>query len=179
MDAEFWKYLWQGLGAGVGVFLGVVAGTAINLRIDRWKEQKYKAQRRKNLLFECELNLQHVARWLNTLEDYRRTVVEDRIHQFSGYFDLTRGLSQTASGMYSDGSLFEFLEHEDIAKLQGMYADFTVGMETTLNNRVQGFKNIFGTENYVRANVAFDIDVWEARFKPHKELLERLIQKLS
>ena len=118
-------------------------------------------------------------RWLNILEDYRRTVVEDRIHQFSGYFDLTRGLSQTASGMYSDGSLFEFLEHEDIAKLQGMYADFTAGMETTLNNRVQGFKNIFGTENYVRANVAFDIDVWEARFKPHKELLDDLIQKLS
>ena len=106
-------------------------------------------------------------------------MIEDRIFQFSGYFDLTRGLSQTASGMYSDGSLFEFLEHEDIAKLQGMYADFTVGMETVLNNRVQGFKNIFGTENYVKANVAFDIDVWEARFRPHKELLERLVQELS
>ena len=179
MDAESWKYLWWGIGAGVGVFLGVIAGTAINLCIDCWKERKYKAQRRQNLLFECELNLQHVARWLNTLEDYRRTVVEDRIHQFSGYFDLTRGLSQTASGMYSDGSLFEFLEHEDIAKLQGMYADFTIGMETTLNNSVRDYQKSFSTQNYNKGTVTFNIDVWERRFRPHKELLERLIENLS
>ena len=67
MDAEFWKYFWQGLGIVVGVFFGVVAGTAINLSIDWWKARKDKAQRRKNLLFECELNLQHVTKGCHQL----------------------------------------------------------------------------------------------------------------
>ena len=179
MDAESWKYLWWGIGAGVGVFLGVVAGTAINLSIDWWKERKYKTQRRKNLLFEFELNLQHVTKWLDTLEDYRKTVVEDRILQFSGYFDLTRGRSQTANWMYNDGSLFEFLTHEDIVQLQDMYANFTPGTEAILNNSVRDYQSSFGTQNYNKGTVTFNIDVWEKRFKPHKELLERLIQKLS
>ena len=179
MDAESWKYFWQGFGIFVGVFFGVVAGTAINLVIDWRKERKYKIQRRKNLLFECELNLQHITRWLNTLEDYRRTVVEDRIFQFNGYFDLTRGLYQTASEMYKDGSLFEFLTHEDIAQLQGMYADFTVGMETILNNSVRDYRNSVGTQNYRKGDVAFSIELWEKRFKPRQELLESLVKKLS
>ncbi len=179
MDAESWKYFWQGFGIFVGVFFGVVAGTAINLVIDWRKERKYKIQRRKNLLFECELNLQHITRWLNTLEDYRRTVVEDRIFQFNGYFDLTRGLSQTANEMYKDGSLFEFLAHEDIAQLQGMYVNFTSGAEDMLNNSVRDYKNIFGTGNYNKGTVTFSIEWWENQFKPCKQLLERLIQKLS
>ncbi len=179
MDAESWKYFWQGFGIVVGVFFGVVAGTAINLSIDWWKEQKYKDQRRKNLLFECELNLQHVTRWLKALEDYRKAVVEDRILQFGGYFDLTRGLSQTASEMYRDGSLFEFLTHEDIDQLQGMYTNFTIGAETVLNNSVRDYRNSFGTQNYRKGDVTFSIELWEKRFKPHEELLESLVKKLS
>ena len=179
MDAESWKYLWQGLGTGVGVFLGAVAGAAINLCIDRWKERKYKAQRRKNLLFECELNLRHITKWLNTLEDYRKAVVEDRILQFSGYFDLTRGRYQTANWMYNDGSLFEFLTHEDIVNLQDMYADFTAEMGNVLNSSVRDDKNIFNTENYDKGTVTFNINIWEERFKSHKKLLEDLIEKLS
>ena len=113
-DAVYLNYVVQGF----GVFLGVIAGTAVTLLVQYLIQYKDIQQQTKNLKFELELNVGKIDAWLDELGKYRNAVNGDALHNYFGYFDLSRTVSNTTSTMFISGRLYKKLTHDQIGQLQ-------------------------------------------------------------
>lgn len=168
---------------GFGVFLGVIAGIAITM-ITQWVSERVKeSQKVKNLKFEFELNVKKINKWLEEINEYRNAVNGDALNNYSGYFDLSRFVTVTASNMFLSGLLYKYLDHDAIGKLQVIYSEFSLAWENILNNQVTQNKTKAAGDMTAwpqhKSKVVADVNFWENKFKEHKKTLEDILKKLA
>ena len=131
-DAVYLNYVVQGF----GVFLGVIAGTAVTLLVQYLIQYKDIQQQTKNLKFELELNVGKIDAWLDELGKYRNAVNGDALHNYFGYFDLSRTVSNTTSTMFISGRLYKKLTHDQIGQLQAVFSTLSFNGERYMNEQV-------------------------------------------
>ena len=151
-----------------------MAGTAVTILTHWIINKSNEKQNTKNLKFEFELNIGRIEKWLEEIQQFRNAVNADDLNQYYGYFDLSLAVSITANDLYQSGLLYKYLNYEDIARLQVIFADLSITGEQVLNQRIQQLK-----EDFNKADANLSINFWENKFKEHRKTLNELSKKLS
>lgn len=184
-DAVYLNYVVQGF----GVFLGVIAGTAVTLLVQYLIQYKDIQQQTKNLKFELELNVGKIDAWLDELGKYRNAVNGDALHNYFGYFDLSRTVSNTTSTMFISGRLYKKLTHDQIGQLQAVFSTLSFNGERYMNEQVTTRIRMFNAcraENRMdywtttgKSEVVRDINFWEQKLTAHREEMKNINQGLT
>lgn len=172
---------------GFGVFLGVIAGVAINLLTQFLINKHNEKSKINNLRFELKLNIEKIDSWIEEITRYRNALNSDTLHLYFGYYDLSKFVSVTANELFANGTLYKYLIHGDIGKIQVIYWEFSLNGENFINNQVNQNKEIFGhikadaTKDLYefKTKVVQDINFWEEKFKLHKKTIEEILSKLG
>lgn len=167
---------------GFGVFLGVVAGVIV-MHISQWLNERLKEKQKvKNLKFEFMLNIKKIDSWLEEIGKYRNAVNGDTLQTYFGYFDLSRFVSVTANDMFLSGLLYKYLEHDDIARLQPIYAEFSLPWENMLNQQITTFRELavdYSSWLITKPQVVSHVNFWEGKLREHQRTLEEVLKKLE
>ena len=174
---------------GFSVFLGVLAGTVVTILAQWFFASRAETQQTKNLKFELELNKAKIDTWLEELEKYRHAVNGDALHNWSGYFDLGKVVSVTATAMFASGLLYEALDKDDIAALQELFHELSPAGEQYINNRLGEYRRTFTTcrakslmNDWVqihKPDAVSQADFWEKKFCDHRKKVQEIIGKLQ
>ena len=146
---------------GFGVFLGVIAGTAVTLLTQWWMQRRTEKQQTENLKFELKLNIAKIEAWILELEGFRNAVNGDALHEWFGYFNLSRTISPTANSMFLSGLLYKKLTRERIGDLQGVLAELSLTGEQYMNARLGESRQAF-----IGCREAGNMAAWTTNFKP-------------
>ena len=134
---------------GFGVFLGVVAGVFVTLGV-QWANIRFKRTKHiERLAFEFSFNVKKLDGWIDELTKYRNAINGDTLSTYYGYFDLSRAIYPTANELFQNGTLFDLLSTDDIAKLQVIASELSVSGETNLNNKIKQHKTNFNKQEAV------------------------------
>lgn len=174
------QYFVQGLGVAVGVVIGTIVGTIINLALFKYGAYTLKKQRVKNLEFEFRFNIRKIDDFINELVKYRNAVNGDNLNKYYGYFNLAAVIYPTMNAMYNDGSLYDYVDYEDIVKLQQFVAHYSLTFQERLNYQINWAKRKQkqSGEQYTKAEIVSDIDFWDNIFDEDKNSLNTILKKL-
>lgn len=164
---------YNGLGIAVGVLVGILAGTGVTLFVqfvNQWRLEKLWLG---YLKYEISLNIQKIDAWQQELGRYRNAVHANNLAMYPGYFDLSRFLTVTVNNLLNAGLLYKHLGYQDIGKLQAASGEFSVFVESYMNNQIQQNK-----AQFVQSKAAQDVDFWEGKFSEHKDALQQIVAKL-
>lgn len=174
---------------GFGVFLGVLAGTAVTI-LAAWLIKRHgEKQQKVNLLFELELNVRKIDVWLEEIGKLRNAINGDAMHQYCGYFDLSRILSVTCYNMFQSGLLYKYLDHDAIGTLQVIFSEFSHHGEQYFNNQInqitQSFNNAYAQDQGQQWLIADKaaavgiVDFWENKLIAHKQSFHEIVTELK
>jgi len=161
-----------------GVFAGIIAGVVIHLGIDAIRNCRFKKKAKNNLKFEIDFNISKIDSFFKELEKYRNKVNGDSLYNYFGYFPLSKVIITTMIQVFLDRSIYEYLSHENIGKLQNFLSDFSSGSEQYINNQIRWNRENFNKSG-VKQLAIEDIDFWEKRFKDSKQDLQAVKEKLK
>ena len=164
---------------GVSVFVGIIAGIGVQIGVEYIKGRKRIKQECENLKFEIICNISKIDKWLESLVDLRNKTNSDRIHEFSGYFNLASTIFCTANRMLQSGTLYKCLSEKNIDKLQSNTTYLSFSGESIINNQFNQHKQAMLSGFYNKANASTDIDSWEQVLKDCKNNFEEIIKELS
>ena len=174
---------------GFGVFLGVIAGTTVTLLAAIFFQLRNQKQQVKNLRFELELNIRKIDGWLDDLQSFRNAINGDTLHNYFGYFDLSRAVSGTANAMFLSGMLYKKLTHDQIGALQEIFNHFSLFGEQYMNNQIAQAKQAFEqcrSENNMefwttqqKPEAVGIVDFWEGKFQDHRKALDQIVKSLK
>jgi hypothetical protein len=174
---------------GFGVFLGVIAGTAVTVLAGVWFQRRNETQQTGNLLFELELNIQKIDKWLEEVQCYRNAVNGDCLHTYFGYFDLSRIVSVTANAMFQSGLLYKKLGKGQIGQLQVIFSEFSLHGEQYINNQITQAKQVLeqcrtasGIASWTsgfKPEAVRNVDFWEKKFQEHRKSLLQIVGALK
>ena len=173
---------------GFGILVGILVGTAINLRVEQYRQKSNEQQMIANFIFELNFNIKKIDTWMEEISNYRNAVTYDELEQYYGYFDLTNVISVTANQLFVTGNLYKYLDHGDIGELQVIFAEFSPNGADQISKQIAQNK-----ANYVAAltperaalkedykTVALgDVDYWERKFKKHRKTLSDILRKMG
>ena len=88
------------------------------------------------------------------------------------------------SQMFLYGTIYQYLDHDDIANLQYFATNFSLVSENSINNQVNWNKqNFYGADGAVNLEIKqgaiASIDLWEALFKESKKNLRAIKKKID
>ena len=166
-------------GAFTGVLFGIIAGVGIHLIVGAIKERRIREKVKENLKFEIDFNIKRIDYFLKELVKYRNKVNGDSLNNYFGYFHLSRVITTTMSQMFLYGTIYQYLDHDDIGKLQNFASYFSLASENSMNNQINWNKqNFFRANGTVDVNIkqyaTANIDLWEAIFKQSKKHLKAI-----
>ncbi|WP_144302182.1 hypothetical protein [Oceanidesulfovibrio indonesiensis] len=160
------------LSTGLGAFLGVLSGLIVNIVTHIHFNRKEQQRQLKNARFELEFNKTKVDEWLGYVERFRGCVVSETPERFYHYFDFTKAPTPTLVNLYQTGKLYEYLDHEDIAKLLKIDSKRNLDYENFFNAKVEEQKNTTDKQEALKA-----ADVWENMFKEDRKMLLEVLNK--
>lgn len=175
MNFGFWPAFW---GILSGIIVGAIIDFLANFLIDHSKECKEKKNRKKNFKFELDYNVAHVDKVLKEMTKYRNAANGDKLYSFYWLVPLSRVLSYTVNSMFQDGSIYDLLENEDIARLYEFFSDFSIGTENYLRDQLRWNKGNWEQRGVKQKTIA-DIDFWEGKFSAHKKSLKGIKSKVN
>ena len=174
---------------GFGVFLGVLAGTAVTILTGWLMKRHGEKQQKVNLLFELELNVRKINVWLEEIGKLRNAINGDAMHQYCGYFDLSRIVSVTCNNMFQSGLLYKYLDQDAIGTLQVIFSELSLHGEQYLNNKInqiiQSFNNAYAQDQGQqwpiadKADAVETVDFWENKLIAHKQSFHEIVTKLK
>lgn len=161
-----------------GVFAGIMAGVVIHLAVEAVKNYRIQKRMKNNLKFEIGFNIGRIDSLLQELSKYRNKVNGDALYSYFGFFHLSKMIKTTMLQMFFTGSIYKYLKHDEIGKLQNFDSFFSLGTEQFMNNQVNWNRAHFG-EPGVKQLAIHDIDYWEGKFNSNKEDLQSVKNRLS
>ncbi len=172
----------RGFGIVVGVITGVIAGTLVTVSIgyiEKWKNQK---QRKENLKFEFEFNIDQIKSFKAELKNYLDATTGDALQTYFPYFALSKLILPTVQSMYADGSLYKFFtEPNDLVKLQKALNKYTPEWEADFNKKIKDNTEICGTEQWAidKPEIVANIRFLDGCFQEDIDTLEAFIKKVQ
>lgn len=173
---------------GLGVALGIIAGAFATFLVGLYKQRRKETQQTRNLRFELELNVKKLKVWLGEIEKYRNAVNGDSMHNYFGFFDISKAVLVTANAMFQSGLLYKRLDHCQIEKLQTFGTEFSAFGEQVLSNQVNETReslvqcreerNMDRWTATLKPAAVANVDFWERKFKEHEQALEQIIESL-
>ncbi|MDQ1351949.1 MAG: hypothetical protein QG657_2255 [Acidobacteriota bacterium] len=158
---------------GIFIFLGIIAGTAVNALTQVFFARKNRKKQLRNLKFEIEMNIKKIDKWLEGINEYRNAVNSDALNVFYTYFDFSKFITVTAVSMFQNGTLYNYLDHEDIGDLQVIFNDFSLVGENIINNQI-----IQNKSNFNKTTAISNVNYWEKTIKSHKVKLREILSRL-
>jgi hypothetical protein len=159
---------------GISILFGFIGGTAINAITQLILERKKNNKQLKNLRFEVDLNIKKIDVWFKELNKYRNAVNSETMYLYFSYFDFSRFITVTADNMFREGTLYNYLNHEDISNLQIIFSEFSLGWENIINDEVKHYRDEF---DKVKATAS--VNFWEEKLGHHKETLQGILATLK
>ena len=123
---------------GLGIAGGLIAGVLVSLLVKFYQQRRKEVEQTRNLRFELELNVTKIMAWLEEIGKYRNAVNGDSLHNYFGYFDLSRALFVTANQMLQSGLLYKKLSHDEVGQLQNIAVDLSLSGEQLLSKNRSG-----------------------------------------
>ncbi len=164
----------SGFFQGLWILLGVIIGIVIELSVKWINRRCDEKQTLKNLKFEFEVDIKKIDKWLEEISRYRNAVNLNAMHTWFGYFDLSRFIYPTANAMFLNGLLYKYLTKEEIGKLLVICSEFSLAWEVFLNNQIKENRT-----NFDQPRVGQEINMWETKFRDHKQTLEDILRRLN
>ena len=170
----------QGIIYGISVFVGIIAGIGVTMGVDYYKERKYNANDKKNLIFEIKCNLSKIEKWLEMINELKNYVNSDRINLFSGYFNFSSTLFTTMNKLLQDGRIYTLLTYDGIEKIQENGAYLSLAGENMFYNQIMQYKQaIWSNPTYTKQSASNDIDFWDKSLKKCKSNFEEILKELK
>lgn len=164
-------------GAFFGVFSGIIAGVAIYLIIGQINRCILKRNAIANLKFEIEYNIKHIDFLLKELQKFRNKVNADSIESYYGTFPLSKIIMTQVAQMFLDRSIYKYLKHEDIGKLQTFSKYFTIEGERTISEFIKYYKANYKPE--MKKQISKDIEDFEKILEVSKVDLQSIQEKFK
>ena len=178
----------EGLGTGLGVLLGIVVGVVISVCVQQWERRRAHKAQFDNLIAEMRFNISKIEGWHTELARYRTAIIEDRLHEWIGYFDLRSSIFRVADTVLASGLIYEKLDFEHVKGLQAAATDLSAnGMEYMnrqfANERsiAQGLFQKMDNPGWMqRKPEALRLgDFWKAKLDEHRATLTVAIDALG
>ncbi len=111
------------------------------------------------------------------------------MHTWFGYFDLSKTVSPTATGMFASGLLYKTLTHRNIENLQRVLWALSPAGEKFMNEQLRDMRNTFvqlQTRNAsavwlstIKPRAAGLADYWERDLKEHRARLIEIVSAIG
>jgi hypothetical protein len=172
---NFWSYFFS-------VLAGIVAGTGITLFV-HWILNRLAVKRDlKNLVYEINFNLGRIDELEKELEKYRNALNAKTLKSYFPNLTMSRVITTTLFKMFVNASIYRFLDHEDILKLQLFTVNISGPQEATLIAQIVFNKEHFYLafeEKNIREKADAEMRGWEKLFADSKKDLVSIKGKLE
>ena len=178
----------EGLGIGLGVLLGIVVGVVISVCVQQWERRRAQNAQFENLIAEMRFNISKIEGWNAELARCRTAIVEDRLHEWMGYFDLRSSIFRVADAVLASGLIYEKLDFEHVKGLQAAATDLSPNGTEYMNRQfehqrssAQGlFQKMDNLGWMQRKPEALRlVDFWKAKLEEHRATLTSAIGTLD
>lgn len=132
-----------------------------------------------NFKFEVDFNIEKIDSFLKELEKYRNKVNGDSLSNYFGYFPLSKIIAITIGQMFFTDSIYKYLDHENIGKLQNFLTDFSLNSEQYMNNQINSNRTNIINNPTVKQLAISDIEFWEDKFNDSKTDLQTIKDKFK
>jgi len=171
------EVLFRSLGGGLGVLVGIVVGVLISIFVRRWEQRNARDAQFKSLIAEMRFNVGKIEAWLDELVRCRSAIVEDRLHDWYGFFDLHSSIFRVADDLFRSGRIHERLGFELVKDLQMAASDLSVVganyMNTQFSEERDRFRQCHAQMNpslwmQRKPEALRLVDFWEAKLRQHQ-----------
>lgn len=180
--------LFQSLGYGLGVLVGIMVGVVISIVVQRWEQRHARDAQFKSLVAEMRFNVGKIQAWLDELARCRTAIVEDRLHDWYGFFDLHSSIFQVANDLFTSGQIHERFGFELINDLQMAASELSVNGTDYMNRQFAEERDRFG-RCLAEMNLGLwmqrkpealrIVDFWETKLRRHQGTFTSVMDALE
>lgn len=160
---------------GFWILIGIIVGIIVNILTQKFLNWRNEIQLIKNFKFEIKYNIKKIEMFEKYTIRLRDLVNGDNLINFVDYFDLTKTIFITTNQMHFSGTLYKYLEDENLAGLLDTSSRFNQGWEMLINNQINELKTKFISNNYIKQEAVNLVDFWEKFFLDRKKVLSHIL----
>lgn len=172
---NFWNYFFS-------VLAGIIAGTGINIFVFWLLARRAEKNDLKNLVYEIKFNLARIDELDKELVIYRDALNAKTLKSYFPNLTMSRVITTTLFKMFANASIYKFLDHEDILKLQLFAVSISGSQEAALSAQIAFNREHFYLafeEGKVREKADSEMKFWAKLFTDSRKNLDSIKGKLE